>query len=284
MSDFFPPIDQLAPLLDCLTGDSSDAVDLTVPTGFQEVDETLHGGLRVGQVTLIGGIAGVGTSTFALGLARNAAFREGLRTLFIAPDSSEREILIRVIAAEARIPVSHLRRGHLDDSEHHKLNRHREALTKAPLLVNAGWSVEGTTDTLLDSAQVWRSCGVRFLVLDGTSGAEPQTRDLVKRLKILALKHRAAVVVVTKAVVPEHRQSGRPVLEDLREYEEIADLVDLAIMLHRDDMHDWDSTRPGEADLEIIKHRYGPARRTTIAFQGHYSRFVDMAPPLSTKQ
>jgi replicative DNA helicase len=278
MNDPFPPIDQLAPLLDALTVDSTDAVDLKVPTGFQEVDETLHGGLRVGQVTLIGGIAGVGTSTFALGLARNAAFREGLKTLFIAPDSSEREILFRVIAAETRIPLSHLRRGHLHNSELDKLKRHREALTTAPLLVNAGWPVEGTVDTLFDSAQVWRSHGVRFLVLDGTSGAEGHTRELVKRLKTLAIKHRTTVVVVAKAVVPEHRQSARPVLEDLREYEEIADLIDLAIMLHRDDMHDWDSTRPGEADLEIIKHRYGPQRRTTIAFQGHYARFVEMAP------
>ena len=278
MNDTFPPIDQIAPLLDGLAIDSSDETDLKIPTGFRDVDEALHGGLCVGQVTLIGGIAGVGTSTFALGLARNAALREGLKTLFIAPDSSERELLLRVIAAETRIPVSHLRRGHLDDSEQDKLNRHREALTVTPLLVNAGWSVEGTTHTLLNSAQAWRSCGVRFLVLDGTSGAEPQTRELVKGLKILALKHRAAVVVVTKAVVPQHRQSGRPALEDLREYEAIADLVDLVIMLHRDDVHDWNSTRPGEADLEIIKHRYGPARLTTIAFQGHYSRFADMAP------
>src|SRR5688500_13540060 len=101
--------------------------------------------------------------------------------------------------------------------------------------------------------------GVRLLVLDRISGAEPRTRDLFKGLRALALAHRTAVVVVAKAVVPEHRQSGRPALEDLGEYEAMADLIDLAVMLHRDDMHDWDSTRPGEADLEIVKHRYGPS-------------------------
>jgi replicative DNA helicase len=41
-------------------------------------------------------------------------------------------------------------------------------------------------------------------------------------------------------------------------------------------MHDWDSTRAGEADLEIAKHRHGPSRRITLMFQGHYARFVDL--------
>jgi replicative DNA helicase len=33
-------------------------------------------------------------------------------------------------------------------------------------------------------------------------------------------------------------------------------------------------TRPGEADLIVAKHRNGPTRDITVAFQGHYSRFV----------
>ncbi len=34
---------------------------------------------------------------------------------------------------------------------------------------------------------------------------------------------------------------------------------------------------PGEADIIVAKHRNGPTRDITVAFQGHYSRFVDMA-------
>ncbi|MCU1633707.1 MAG: dnaB, partial [Micrococcaceae bacterium] len=35
--------------------------------------------------------------------------------------------------------------------------------------------------------------------------------------------------------------------------------------------------RAGEADLMLVKHRNGPTANVTVAFQGHYSRFVDMA-------
>ena len=49
------------------------------------------------------------------------------------------------------------------------------------------------------------------------------------------------------------------------------------LLLHRDDVYEKESTRPGEADLIVAKHRNGPTRDLTVAFQGHYSRFVDMA-------
>ena len=35
--------------------------------------------------------------------------------------------------------------------------------------------------------------------------------------------------------------------------------------------------RAAQADLLVVKHRNGATRDITVAFQGHYSRFVDMA-------
>jgi replicative DNA helicase len=53
--------------------------------------------------------------------------------------------------------------------------------------------------------------------------------------------------------------------------------ADMVVLLHRDDVYEKESTRPGEADLIVAKHRNGPTRDIVVAFQGHYSRFVDMA-------
>lgn len=49
------------------------------------------------------------------------------------------------------------------------------------------------------------------------------------------------------------------------------------ILLHREDAYVKESPRAGEADLHVAKHRNGPTAMITCAFQGHYSRFVDMA-------
>jgi replicative DNA helicase len=52
---------------------------------------------------------------------------------------------------------------------------------------------------------------------------------------------------------------------------------DIVILLHREDMYEKESPRAGEADFIVAKHRNGPTATVTVAFQGHYSRFVDMA-------
>ena len=50
--------------------------------------------------------------------------------------------------------------------------------------------------------------------------------------------------------------------------------ADLVILLHRDRS---DPEREGEADVIVAKHRNGPTKDLVLAFQGHYSRFSNMA-------
>ncbi|MGH3308398.1 MAG: LAGLIDADG family homing endonuclease, partial [Nocardioides sp.] len=67
------------------------------------------------------------------------------------------------------------------------------------------------------------------------------------------------------------------VVEGIAAHNSLEQDADMVILLHRDDVYERESTRPGEADLIVAKHRNGPTRDITVAFQGHYSRFVDMA-------
>ncbi|WP_106298804.1 replicative DNA helicase [Knoellia remsis] len=50
--------------------------------------------------------------------------------------------------------------------------------------------------------------------------------------------------------------------------------ADVVILLHRDRS---DPERDGEADVIVAKHRNGPTADIVLAFQGHYSRFSNMA-------
>jgi replicative DNA helicase len=53
--------------------------------------------------------------------------------------------------------------------------------------------------------------------------------------------------------------------------------ADMVILLHREDVYDKESPRAGEADILVAKHRNGPTKDIVVAFQGHYSRFANMA-------
>jgi replicative DNA helicase len=116
------------------------------------------------------------------------------------------------------------------------------------------------------------------------SGKRVESRQLEvsefsRQLKLLAKELDVPVVAVSQLNRgPEQRTDKKPMLSDLRESGSLEQDADMVILLHREDAYDRESTRPGEADLIVAKHRNGPTATVTVAFQGHYSRFVDMAP------
>ncbi|OKI25124.1 hypothetical protein A6A07_31520 [Streptomyces sp. CB03911] len=63
---------------------------------------------------------------------------------------------------------------------------------------------------------------------------------------------------------------------DLCDSGTLEDDADVLLLLHREDAYEKESPRAGEADFIVAKHRNGPTATITVAFQGHYSRFVDM--------
>lgn len=70
------------------------------PTGFTPLDGYLGGGLRSGELALLGGAQGLGKTTFALQAARNLA-AAGHRALYVCFEHSELQLLERLIALEA---------------------------------------------------------------------------------------------------------------------------------------------------------------------------------------
>ena len=108
---------------------------------------------------------------------------------------------------------------------------------------------------------------------------QQEVSEMSRSLKLLAKELEVPVIALSQLNRgPEQRTDKKPVLSDLRESGSIEQDSDVVILLHREDMYERESPRAGEADLIVAKHRNGPTATVTVAFQGHYSRFVDMAP------
>lgn len=71
-----------------------------VPTGFALLDKYLGGGLRSGELTLLGGPQGLGKTTFVLQLLRHVA-RAGGGGLYFSFEHDPATVLERLIASEA---------------------------------------------------------------------------------------------------------------------------------------------------------------------------------------
>ncbi len=69
----------LAEALACVEHDTATperGLQLPLPLGFSPLDDLLNGGLRPGELMIVGGAAGVGKTIFGLQLARNVALRQ----------------------------------------------------------------------------------------------------------------------------------------------------------------------------------------------------------------
>ncbi|MFD5065694.1 DnaB-like helicase C-terminal domain-containing protein, partial [Streptomyces sp. NPDC058394] len=107
---------------------------------------------------------------------------------------------------------------------------------------------------------------------------QQEVSDISRQLKLMAKELKVPVIALSQLNRgPEQRTDKKPMVSDLRESGSLEQDADVVILLHREDQYDKDSARAGEADLIVGKHRNGPTAIITTAFQGHYSRFVDMA-------
>jgi replicative DNA helicase len=74
-----------------------------VPLGLTPLDKTLGGGIRAGELLLIGGAQGTGKTTLALQIARNIALGGQASVLYICFEHDEEYLLSRLIAMESAL-------------------------------------------------------------------------------------------------------------------------------------------------------------------------------------
>jgi replicative DNA helicase len=74
-----------------------------IPLGLSPLDRTLGGGIRSGELVLIGGAQGTGKTTMALQIARNIAQSGQANALYICFEHDEEYLLNRLMAMESAL-------------------------------------------------------------------------------------------------------------------------------------------------------------------------------------
>jgi len=227
-------------------------------------------------------------SALALDFARSATIKHKLPTVVFSLEMGRNEITMRLLSAEARVPMHVMRTGQMSDDDWARLARRMSEVADAPLFID-----DSPNMSLMEIRAKCRRLKQRhdlklviidYLQLMSSSSRRVENRqqevsEFSRSLKLLAKELEVPVVALSQLNRgPEQRQDKRPLLSDLRESGSIEQDSDVVILLHREDAYERESPRAGEADLIIAKHRNGPTATVTVAFQGHYSRFVDMAP------
>ena len=259
-----------------------------VASGFKDVDNLFHG-FRGGDLVILAARPGVGKTAFALNLATSAA-KLGADVAFLSLEMSASQLVQRVLASEARVSLSKLRAGQVQEADWSAIIEASStlsnlkiqfddtpALSILELRAKARRELRDAEKGLIivDYLQLMQSPQARR---DGNRAVE--VAEISRGLKVLAKEMDMPVIALSQlSRAVEMRGKKRPMLSDLRESGAIEQDADIVMFIDRsmDEMEAESDDRPdmGTAELIVAKHRNGPTRDITLAFNAEYTRFMD---------
>jgi replicative DNA helicase len=255
----------------------------TVRTGFPSVDRLLGGGMRRGDLVVLGGDVGAGKSALALAIALRAA-DAGHGSAFLSGEMGPERVLERALAIAGRVAVDDLRRGAMDDAARAGLgaaaHRLREQLPFVGRIGTAGArALDQEVRALLD---------VELVVVDSlaalTAGEAPHDEELasaVRRLKGLAVECGVCVLLTAPlAADVRARADHRPLLSDFGALGAVRHHADVVLALYREEQYAPGFGTEGGAELIVLKNRNGATSYADLYFHKAWLRFEDMLDPV----
>ena len=255
----------------------------TVATGFPSVDRILGGGLRQGDLIVLGGDVGVGKSSFALAIALRIAER-GESAAMITGEMDEDRMWERALAIESRTRLDDIRRGNVSDETRAALGAAAVRLRNRPLVYRpmAADSFEQVADRIRALHSPFTAVDYLQLLPPSrpTADHDEQAATAVRLLKEVALDTHTALLLV--AQLPRHspkRRDPRPELDDFGARGAVKHHGDVVLGLYREEMYQVTRGVEGATELIVSKNRHGATGFVDLYFYREWMRFEDMLEP-----
>ncbi len=259
------------------------------PTGYVDLD-AMTSGLQPGALIVVGARPAMGKTSFALGMATNAAMRANRPTLVFSLEMSKVELSQRILCAEARVDSKKVRTGKLSQDDWGAISNAIGRLAEAPVWIDDNPNVN--VMEIRSKARRLRSevGDLGMVVVDyiqlmtGRNNAESrqvEVSEISRGLKLLARELECPVVALAQLNRGlEQRADKRPMLSDLRESGALEQDADVVMFIYRDEVYDPKQENAGLAEILVAKHRNGPTGVAHLSFLAHITRFENMARDL----
>jgi replicative DNA helicase len=283
---------------------ASEDKDLCVPIGLADFDRTTSGGLRRGELAVIGGRPSMGKSALALVIARRVA-RAGHGVLVFSLEMQRRDCLRRMAtdacwSKELSVSYQAARAGKLNDRERRAYEHGARTLADLPLLIeeSSGLLLADIASGTRRTAERLERDGKRLslVIIDHIGFLTPTSRykgnrvhevsEITAGLQRLAKAEHVVVLALHQLNREvEGRDNKRPTLSDLRDSGSVEQDADIILFPYRAayylermkfDDREQEQERLGKLErlrtvleLNIAKQRNGPSQTIEL--------FCDMA-------
>ncbi len=256
-----------------------------VPTGFSELDN-LTGGFQPSDLIIIAARPSMGKTALSLSIARNAAIDHNRAVAFFSLEMAAPQLTMRLLCAEARVNMHHVRTGRLREDDWPRLSQHFGRLAGAKIFIDDTPALN-ILELRAKARRLKEEHDISLVIVDylqlmHAPKAESREREISmisSSLKELAKDLNVPVVALSQLNRSiEHRSDPIPMLSDLRESGSIEQDADVVIFVHRN-LHkreDGGGDDEGKAKIIIGKQRNGPTGQLELAFVKEYARFENL--------
>ncbi len=273
--------------LDVLNSDADDSMK-PIPTGIGDLDRTITG-LNRSDLILLAARPGMGKTSFALNIAKNAACISKKCVAFFSLEMTSEQLCSRLLSTEALVSGTKLRTGKLSDDEWLRLIAAGDVLRQAQIYLD---DTPGITVPEI-KAKLRRLKQVDLVIIDylqlmsgnrRTDNRVQEISEITRNLKILAKEMNVPVITLSQlSRASEQRNDHRPQLSDLRDSGSIEQDADIVLFLYREGYYDKDKSvdAPPSADQNsgeciVAKNRHGETKSVKLHWQGEFMRFTSV--------
>ena len=165
-------------------------------------------------------------SALALDFARSATIRHGLPTVVFSLEMGRNEITMRLLSAEARVPMHIMRTGQMSDEDWGRLAKRMSEVADAPLFIDDSPNMS-LMEIRAKCRRLKQRHDLKLVIIDylqlmsspkKTESRQQEVSEMSRSLKLLAKELQVPVVALSQLNRgPEQRQDKKPMLSDLRE-------------------------------------------------------------------
>lgn len=258
-----------------------------IATGLADFDEMLDGGMRGGQVIVIGARPGMGKSALADTIGEHVALNLGLPVGKFSMEMQNIEGAERAVAAVGKIPLHAIRRPkRMNDLHWSSMARSVEQLRNIPFYSNerGGLNINQVRNK---ARALRRKHGLRLLIVDylqlmsGTDPRMPRTYQLEEAsrgLKSLAKELQIPVIALVQVLRGVEKEADQmPRMSDIKDCGSIEQDADVILFLHRPIVAkpDLSSEWKYYAKAHLAKQRGGRTGFLNFQYVGENTRFDD---------
>jgi len=264
-----------------------------IPSGYMDYDN-MTSGFQNSDLSVIAARPGMGKTSFVLGMARNIAMITKIPVAIFSLEMSKQQVAQRLMSAEAKINLHHLRKGKIGEGQWSQLARAVERLSECEIYIDDTAFL--TVMDLRARARMMVSVNkVKLIIVDYLQLMQSTTNyrgnkvleitEISQNLKGIAKELNIPVIAVSQlSREVEKRDRKRPILADLRESGSIEQDADLVTFIYRDDYYEEDEAKhTGKAEIRIGKHRNGPTGKVDMYFNKEYALFSNLSKSYQTE-